>query len=121
MRRIGPTPCSMPTVMTRSSGTGTWPMRPRLPVNRWRCALRGGCVRPMPGSRVFGKARVKNGKRPGPAVHDDLCVVVDADGRTRHEFRADGPNQLWLTDISEYHTDEGKLYLCAIKDACSVR
>jgi putative transposase len=29
----------------------------------------------------FGKARVKNGKRPGPAVHDDLCAVVDADGR----------------------------------------
>ena len=48
-------------------------------------------------------------------------MVVDADGRTRHEFRADGPNQLWLTDISQHHTDEGKLYLCAIKDACSAR
>jgi len=30
---------------------------------------------------VFGKARAKNGKRPGPLVHDDLCVFVDADGQ----------------------------------------
>ena len=70
---------------------------------------------------AFGKGRAKNGKKPGPPVHDDLCAVVDADGKTRHEFRADAPNQLWLTDISEHHTDEGKLYLCAVKDAYSAR
>jgi putative transposase len=70
---------------------------------------------------AFGKSRAKNGKKPGPPVHDDLCAVVDADGETRHEFRADGPNQLWLTDISEHHTNEGKLYLCAVKDAYSSR
>jgi putative transposase len=68
---------------------------------------------------AFGKGRAKNGKKPGPPVYDDLCAVVDADGRTRHEFTADGPNQLWLTDISEHHTDQGKLYLCAIKDTFS--
>ena len=28
---------------------------------------------------------------------------------------------MWLTDITEHWTDEGKLYLCAIKDACSGR
>ncbi|MFK4791669.1 IS3 family transposase [Microbacterium sp. ZW T5_56] len=65
---------------------------------------------------VFGKRRGRNGKKPGPAVHDDLCTVTDADGRVRHEFTADGPNQLWLTDITEHKTAEGKLYLCAIKD-----
>src|SRR5699024_4905148 len=70
---------------------------------------------------VSGKGRAKNGKRPGPAVHDDLCVVTDADGRTRHEFRADGQNRLWLTDITEHRTDEGKLYMCAIKDVYSSR
>ncbi|MDN6191551.1 MAG: IS3 family transposase [Brevibacterium sp.] len=70
---------------------------------------------------AFGKGRAKNGKRPGPPVHDDLCAVVDADGRTRHEFTADAVNQLWLTDISEHHTGEGKLYLCAVKDAYSGR
>jgi transposase InsO family protein len=28
---------------------------------------------------------------------------------------------LWLTDITEHPTGEGKLHLCAIKDACSNR
>ena len=27
-----------------------------------------------------------------------------------------GPNQLWLTDITEHPTGQGKVYLCAIKD-----
>lgn len=48
--------------------------------------------------------------RSGPAVHDDLVQ--------RH-FRAPGPNQVWLTDITEHPTREGKLYLCAIKDVYS--
>ena len=45
--------------------------------------------------------------KAGPAVHDDLV---------QREFTADGPNRLWLTDITEHHTSQGKLYLCAIKD-----
>ena len=68
---------------------------------------------------VFGKKRAKNGKKPGPAVHDDLCARIDEHGRVRHEFTADGPNRLWLTDITEHWTDEGRLYLCAVKDAFS--
>lgn len=70
---------------------------------------------------VFGKKRGRNGKKPGPPVHDDLCAVVDEDGRTRHVFAAEAPNQLWLVDITEHRTAEGKLYCCAIKDACSGR
>ena len=70
---------------------------------------------------VFGKARAKNGKKPGPPVHDDLCVVTDADGRVRHEFRATAVNELRITDITEHRTDEGKLYMCAIKDVYSSR
>jgi len=31
------------------------------------------------------------------------------------------PNLLWLTDITEHPTGEGKLYLCAVKDACTNR
>ena len=53
---------------------------------------------------VFGKKRGANGKKPGPAVHDDLCTITDENGRVRHEFTADGPNQLWLTDITEHKT-----------------
>jgi len=61
---------------------------------------------------VFGKQRAKNGKKPGPPAHDDLV---------RRQFRADRPNQLWLWDITEHPTGEGKLYLCAIKDVFSNR
>jgi len=61
---------------------------------------------------VFGKKRGKNGKKPGPPVHEDLVV---------RDFTAAEPNRLWLTDITEHPTAEGKLYLCAIKDAYSNR
>ncbi len=61
---------------------------------------------------AFGKRRRgKNGKT-GPPVHDDLV------GR---DFTADTPNRLWLADITEHRTGEGKLYLCAIKDEFSNR
>jgi len=52
------------------------------------------------------------GTKAGPPVHDDLV---------RRDFAAKAPNVLWLTDITEHRTDEGKLYLCAIKDAFSNR
>lgn len=61
---------------------------------------------------VFGKPRGRNGKKPGPPAHDDLV---------ERNFNAERPNQLWLTDITEHWTDEGKLYLCAIKDVWSNR
>lgn len=61
---------------------------------------------------AFGKKRGKNGKRPGPPVHDDLV---------KRDFSADDVNELWLTDITEHWTDESKLYLCAIKDVFSGR
>ena len=60
---------------------------------------------------VFGTKRGKNG-RTGPPVHDDLVERV---------FAADVPNQLWLADITEHSTKEGKLYICAIKDVFSNR
>jgi transposase InsO family protein len=52
----------------------------------------------------------RNGKKPGPPVHDDLV------GR---DFTADDPNQLWLADITAHRTDEGELYCCATKDVFS--
>ena len=70
---------------------------------------------------AFGKKRGKNGAKPGPPVHGDLCAVVDDKGRVRHEFIAAGPNELWLADITEHRTGEGKLYVCAIKDVYSNR
>jgi putative transposase len=51
-------------------------------------------------------------RRPGPAVHDDLV---------QREFQAERIDEVWFGDITEHPTREGKLYLCALKDACSAR
>jgi hypothetical protein len=61
---------------------------------------------------VFAKRRSPKRTKPGTPPHDDLV---------RRVFTADAPNRLWLTDITEHRTDEGKLYLCAIKDVFSNR
>ncbi|MDI9926237.1 IS3 family transposase [Rhodococcus sp. IEGM 1341] len=58
---------------------------------------------------VFSKKRGLN-RKAGPPVRDDL---VD------RQFTAQERDQIWLTDITEHRTDEGKLYLCAIKDVYS--
>jgi putative transposase len=54
----------------------------------------------------------RRGKKPGPAVHDDLV---------NRDFTAERPNQVWVTDITEHPTAEGKLYCCLIKDLFSNR
>jgi len=64
------------------------------------------------------RRRARAGK-PGPPVHDDLLATVDEKGRVTHTFTASAPNQVWLTDITEHPTREGKLYLCAVKDVYS--
>jgi len=62
-------------------------------------------------SSVLARKR-RGGGKPGPAVHDDLV---------QREFSASAPNLLWLADITEHPTREGKLYLCAVKDVFSGR
>jgi transposase InsO family protein len=60
---------------------------------------------------IHAKKRGLN-RKAGPPVHDDLVKRV---------FTAPAPNLVWLTDITEHATSEGKLYLCAIKDVYSNR
>ncbi len=61
---------------------------------------------------AFAKPKNRKKGQPGTPAHDDLV---------RRNFTADGPNHLWLADITEHGTGEGKLYLCAIKDCFSNR
>lgn len=61
---------------------------------------------------VFGKPKPRRGSRPGAPAHDDLV---------QRDFTADTANELWLADITEHRTAEGKLYCCAIKDVFSNR
>ena len=72
----------------------------------WRICHNNGVFSAIIHTRRSGKGR------PGPAVHDDMLQ--------RH-FRADSVNVAWVVDITEHHTAEGKLYMCAIKDLCSRR
>lgn len=60
---------------------------------------------------VFARKR-GCGRKPGPPVHDDLVL---------RDFTARDLDLLWFTDLTEHPTGEGKLYLCALKDACSTR
>lgn len=53
------------------------------------------------------RRRRGKGRKAGPPVFDDHVQRI---------FTADAPNQVWLTDITEHPTGEGKLYCCAIKD-----
>ncbi len=72
----------------------------------WKHASRNGVW------SVFGKKRAGNGKKAGPPVFDD---------RVQRDFTATAANELWLTDITEHRTRQGKLYLCAVKDVYSNR
>ena len=61
---------------------------------------------------TFGKRKRGKKTRVGAPAHDDLV---------RREFSVAGPNRLWLSDLTEHPTREGRLYLCAIKDVWSNR
>jgi putative transposase len=63
-------------------------------------------------STTTRKGRRGGKGQPGPAVHDDLV---------RRDFTAPAPDRVWLTDITEHPTSEGKLYCCAVKDVFSNR
>ena len=72
----------------------------------WRVCSTNGII-----SAISRRRRGKSSK-PGPPVHDDLVQRI---------FAAAAPDELWLTDITEHWTGEGKLYCCAIKDVFSNR
>ncbi|GAB3086243.1 hypothetical protein GCM10027186_53610 [Micromonospora schwarzwaldensis] len=95
-------------------GYGAWPMRPALPASRWSSAPPGKSAP----ARASGarSARMSVGARAARSVcrvHDVLVC--------RDFFTTDGPSRLWLANITEHRTGEGKLYLCAIKGVWSNR
>jgi len=42
-----------------------------------------------------------------------------ATDRVERDFASSGPNQLWVTDITEHPTREGKVYCCVVLDTYS--
>ena len=70
---------------------------------------------------AFGKKRGKNGKKPGPPVHDDLCASPTTRAGSGTSSPRPPRTSCGSADITEHWTGEGKLYLCAIKDVYSNR
>ncbi|MGB8963758.1 MAG: IS3 family transposase [Pseudonocardiaceae bacterium] len=95
---------------TESRGTYGWPrvhaeltLGLGLPVNHKRVAR----LMRQAGLQGLYQRRYRRGAT-GPATEDDLVQ--------RH-FTVEAPNRLWLTDITEHPTREGKLYCAAVMDA----
>ena len=61
---------------------------------------------------ICGVHRRKGRSRPAPAVHDDLVA---------RRFHADGPDRLWVTDITQHRSAEGWVYLAVVLDVWSRR
>lgn len=72
----------------------------------WRLCKQAGVV-----SSTVRKHKPKN-SRPRPAIHDDLV---------KRTFTASRCSELWLTDITEHRTSEGRFYVRAVKDVHSNR
>ncbi|SPX88027.1 integrase catalytic subunit [Mycobacteroides abscessus] len=54
--------------------------------------------------------RKRRNWRPAPAPHEDLV---------KRQFRADAPDRLWFTDITQHPTGDGWVYCCTVLDAFS--
>ena len=59
------------------------------------------------------------GGLPGPARIKRLKGVATADDLVNRKFHRLALNELWVTDITEHPTREGKIYCAAVLDACS--
>ncbi|MSO45082.1 MAG: hypothetical protein EXQ74_07265 [Thermoleophilia bacterium] len=51
----------------------------------------------------------------------NLAHTLSVEDLVNRDFRRDGPNQLWMTDITEHPTRDGKLSCCVVVDAWSRR
>jgi transposase InsO family protein len=56
-------------------------------------------------------------RRRGCTVRDP--AAEPAADLVNRQFTVDGPNRLWITDITEHPTEEGKVYCAAVMDAYS--
>ncbi len=69
--------------------------------------------------KLMAEARLKG--LPARRQRKRLANVATAEDLVCRDFTSDAPNQLWLTDITEHPTREGKVYCCVVLDAHSRR
>jgi putative transposase len=73
-------------------------------------------------ARLMGQLGIEgiSGRRKMKTTRRDPSHVPAAD-LVERDFRAEAPDELWLTDLTYIATDEGWLYLCSILDVFSRR
>jgi putative transposase len=67
--------------------------------------------------KLMAEARLQG--LPTRRQRRNLVNVATADDLVCRDFRREAPNELWLTDITEHPTREGKVYCCVVLDAHS--
>ena len=58
---------------------------------------------------------------PGPAKAKRIKGIPTADDLVQRQFARSAIDELWVTDITEHPTREGKVYCCCVLDTCSRR
>ena len=58
---------------------------------------------------------------PGPGKVKRIKGTPTADDLVERRFARSELDELWVTDITEHRTREGKVYCCAVMDTCSRR
>lgn len=106
--------CEIRDVHQWSRGSYGSPMMHReLTMGRGRICSKKRVERLMRTAGIRGSYRRKGHRRkPLPPTQDDLVA---------RQFTVDRPNRLWVTDITEHPTDEGKVYAAVVLDAFSRR
>jgi transposase InsO family protein len=69
--------------------------------------------------KLMAEGRLKG--LPTRRQRKGLVNVATADDLVCRDFNRNAPNQLWLTDITEHPTREGRVYCCVVLDAHSRR
>lgn len=67
---------------------------------------------------IMREQGLKGLPKPPAGRRGPVGAFVAAD-LVRRDFSGDGPNKLWVTDITEHPTREGKVFCCAVLDAFS--
>ena len=94
--------------MPQHSRRAARPGRARQPQARGAADARGGAARRQPPARLRRHHAARPRQRPAP----DLV---------NREFAADGPNQLWVADMTYVPTWAGFIYLAVVLDVWSRR
>jgi putative transposase len=69
--------------------------------------------------KLMAEARLQG--LPTRRQRRNLVNVATSEDLVCRDFNRDGPDQLWLTDITEHPTREGRVYCCVVLDAHSRR